>query len=149
AHVPSVQFLQQQLQGGISGNGPGNIANFNELDVAPKDGKVSKAELAQYYSKTGLAALRITTGSDQGTSEKLTAALFKHLDLNKDGKLSKEELAAAEISLHRLDLDEDEMLSTAEIAPDLFNRNPYDVEFAYATGMRRAGAQKVAFVAVS
>src|SRR5262249_21703713 len=62
---------------------------------------------------------------------------------------SKEELAAAETSLHRLDLDEDEMLTTAEIAPDLFNRNPYDVEFAYATGMRRAGAQKVAFVAVS
>jgi len=149
AHVPSVNFLQTQLQGSISGNGPGNVANFNELDVAPKDGKVTKAELAQYYSKTGMAALRIENGSDQGTSEKLTEALFKHLDLNKDGKLSKDELAAATMSLRRLDLDEDELLSALEIASDIFNQRFFG-QVEYLGGrMRSSGPAKTALLAVT
>ena len=44
-------------------------------------------------------------------------ALFNLLDTNKDGKLSKEELAAAADVLFPLDQDRDELISPQEIVP--------------------------------
>jgi Ca2+-binding EF-hand superfamily protein len=111
-----------------------------------KDGKVSKEELAAYYRKNGGSPFQFNIGQSQqqmminglfvdvdingrqpngqSLADQLNDALFKLLDTNKDGKLSKEELAAAPQILARLDTDDDEMITTEEILPN--TQNPYD-----------------------
>ena len=44
-------------------------------------------------------------------------ALFNHLDRDKDGTVTKDELAAAVTSLHRFDLDGDELIDPNELEP--------------------------------
>jgi Ca2+-binding EF-hand superfamily protein len=120
--VPSVDFLRAQASGIIRGfRGTNNNAPFDQLD-ANKDGKVTPDEFKAYYRKVNFGSFAMRVEQGQGKSGQLTDALFKHLDTNKDGKLSKEEFAAAETLLHKLDLDEDEMISQDELMPDL---NPY------------------------
>jgi Ca2+-binding EF-hand superfamily protein len=122
AHVPTVQMMRTHYSGviGIFEN-PGNVAPFAELD-ANKDGKVTLDEFKAYYRKTGFGSFQMRGATGQGKSGLLTDTLFKYLDKNKDGKLSREELAAAPDVLHRLDIDEDEMISQEELVPE---NNPY------------------------
>ncbi len=122
ARVPTVQLLRTHYSGviGIFEN-PGNMAPFAELD-ANKDGKVTLDEFKAYYKKTGFGSFQLRGAAGEGKSGMLTDTLFKYLDKNHDGKLSKDELAAAPEVLHRLDIDEDEMISEAELIPD---NNPY------------------------
>ena len=79
-------------------------------------------------------------GPNRGDSEALTDALFKHLDVNKDGKLSKEELAAAPERLRKLDTDDDEMISVAELVPNLFGNGEKVLPWPYpaVTPVRQA-----------
>ncbi len=88
---------------------------MGELDVEPKDGKISIDELAE--------AIRPILGPFQLLATRLaigrTDALFDHLDRDKDGALTRPELAAIVGSLRPLDLDDDEMISAEEI--ELFN----------------------------
>ncbi|HEX5271467.1 MAG TPA: EF-hand domain-containing protein, partial [Gemmataceae bacterium] len=122
ARVPTVQLMRTHYTGviGIFDN-PGNMAPFAELD-ANKDGKVTLDEFKAYYRKTGFGSFQLRGAQGQGKSGLLTDTLFKYLDKNHDGKLSREELAAAPEVLHRLDIDEDEMISQDELVPDA---NPY------------------------
>jgi len=122
ARVPTVQMLKTHYSGviGIFSN-PGNNAPFAELD-ANKDGKVTLDEFKAYFRKTGLGSFQMRGASGEGKSGMLTDSLFKSLDRNNDGKLSREELAKADELLHRLDIDEDEMISEDELVP---NANPY------------------------
>jgi Ca2+-binding EF-hand superfamily protein len=92
-----------------------NFAKPEEVDT-DKDGKVTRAELAAYYRKFQGGALRAEQ-SQGGTSGRLTTGLFHYLDLDGDGKLSQAELAAAPASLHKADLNDDEMISTDELLP--------------------------------
>jgi Ca2+-binding EF-hand superfamily protein len=110
-------------QGGQGGAGRGRPAaagpTMQDLD-ADRDGKVTRDELAAYYRKNGFtpfqfrfgaagpniggAVAAILGGSRPDPSvEAVRKAIFDLLDTNKDGKLSKEELAAAETVLLRLD----------------------------------------------
>jgi Ca2+-binding EF-hand superfamily protein len=124
--VPTVQMLRNHYLGIIAINaGGGNVAPFAELD-ANKDGKVTRDELKAYYRRQGLGSFQVRGASSQGQSGALTEALFKYLDTNHDGKLSREELAAAGEVLHRLDIDEDEMISQEELVP---STNPYGQVF--------------------
>jgi Ca2+-binding EF-hand superfamily protein len=125
---------------------PGDI-NFANLD-ANRDGKVTKEELAQFYRANGGAPFQLQVGPGQAQyvqlggramtqnqdnqSEALTEALFGLLDANKDGKLSREELAAAPAVLLKLDEDDDEMISIQELLP---NYNPFNRQaVAFQTG---------------
>jgi Ca2+-binding EF-hand superfamily protein len=125
--LPAVLFM---------GYGGGEILplEFRELDT-DRDGKVSRAELADYYRRSGFVPFRMGSGAAAGwgaysgvltdwldssvpsSPDALNKALFELLDTNKDGKLSRAELAAAEKILLKRDSTEDEMISPHELLP--------------------------------
>jgi Ca2+-binding EF-hand superfamily protein len=84
-----------------------------DLDASPKDGKVSLEELAEVL-RPALGPFRVQVGR---LAIDRNDALFNHLDRNKDGTVSKEELGHAVTSLHRFDLDGDELIDPAELEP--------------------------------
>jgi Ca2+-binding EF-hand superfamily protein len=84
-----------------------------DLDTSPRDGKVSLEELADVL-RPALGPFRAQQG---GIAVEKADALFNHLDRDKDGSLSKDELAAAVSSLQRFDLDDDELIDPAELEP--------------------------------
>jgi len=89
---------------------------------ADKSGTVSFEEFTRYYQKNGVAPLRlqaVPTANPQANV--LTNLLFAALDTNKDGKLSRAELEAAPGLLRKLDIDDDELLTPAE----LLNLDPF------------------------
>src|SRR5205823_9369180 len=94
----------------------GAAVRFEELD-ADGDGKVTLAELKEYYQKLNVAAVRLLNVNQVygNPNNGLSEALFRHLDLNKDGKLSKEELAVADRLVARLDNNADETLHAAQL----------------------------------
>jgi Ca2+-binding EF-hand superfamily protein len=114
--------VAQMLRTGFAFQRPDDAPRtFAEMDV-DGDGRISFDEFAFFYSPS---AGRIITAQANPTRDNnadiLTEELFKHLDTDKDGKLSRAELMAAEKLLATLDLDEDECLSALEIAPAIFN----------------------------
>ncbi len=88
-------------------------AKLPELDVAPKDGKVSIEELAE--------AMRPILGPFELQVERQavgrTDALFDQLDRDKDGLLTRSELTVIAGSVRPLDLDDDQMISAYELEP--------------------------------
>jgi Ca2+-binding EF-hand superfamily protein len=93
--------------------GPGEALAIGELDIAPKDGKVSIDELALALRPV-LGPFRLQVGR-QAVGR--TDALFEQLDRDKDEQLTRPELAAIAGSLRALDLDDDEMISADELEP--------------------------------
>ncbi len=94
---------------------------------------MSLAELTAYYRKNSfnpfhvhlatpqvnpLAAVGFLPGGAEPTAEQVSDGIFSLLDTNRDGKLSRQELAAAPAVLLRLDEDEDEMITTRELVPN-------------------------------
>jgi Ca2+-binding EF-hand superfamily protein len=100
---------------------------------ANRDGKVTRQELADYYRKNGAAPFQFQAGGGAQTmtsvrllglaqvsnpsADVLNQRLFELLDTDKDGKLSRQELAAGEKLLRKLDTDDDEMVSVQELVP--------------------------------
>src|SRR5262249_20892308 len=107
--------------------------NFRALD-ANGDGKVSPAELKEYYQHfqgdTFVYHFH-TGGSPAGAA--LSQRLFTLLDTDGDGKLSKDEIAAAARVLAKLDTDGDEIITPQEAAPGLVPVPNPEAEF---TGQR-------------
>jgi Ca2+-binding EF-hand superfamily protein len=90
-------------------------AALGELDVNPKDGAVSIDELAEAVRPI-LGPFRLQVGRQPIGR---TDALFDQLDRDKDGELTRAELAAIAGSLRPLDLDDNEMIGADEL--DSFN----------------------------
>jgi Ca2+-binding EF-hand superfamily protein len=97
---------------------------------ANRDGQVTVEELRQYYRRSGgpfqlqvqpgqaRAPVQLVAGRNLNqppTAVALNEALFQLLDTNQDGKLSREELAAAPTVLLQRDADDDEMVTAQEI----------------------------------
>ena len=83
-----------------------------DADVNPKDGAISVDELAE--------VLRMASGPFRvqvdGLEGRRTDALFDHFDRDKDGQLTRPELASLVGMLRRLDRDDNELIATDEVA---------------------------------
>jgi EF hand len=84
-----------------------------DLDTNPRDGVVSIEELADVL-RPALGPFRVQPGR---VAVARNDALFNHLDRDKDGTVTRAELDAAVPSLHRFDLDGDELIDTSELEP--------------------------------
>ena len=95
--------------------------DFARLD-ADKDGKASREEFRAFYRGAGytdvVAVIHAPT-TDQG---RLSDVLFRNLDRDGNGTLSRGELAQASTLLRRFDDNEDEILVPAELALDSAER---------------------------
>ncbi len=112
--APSLTQLQQQVAG-VATVEPSAAPDFAELDVAPRDGKVSPAELAAYYRRSAVGPLQMEFSWRQADTDPLSETLFRLLDRDDDGKLSKEELSAE--SIFHFDRDDNELVTVAELSP--------------------------------
>jgi Ca2+-binding EF-hand superfamily protein len=129
--------LQGNFGGGGDRGGPRAVPTGPTMDAVDTDhdGKVSRAELSAYYRKNGFVPFQFNFGSNQqlplGAAaailggprpeppvEAVGKAIFKLLDTNGDGKLSRAELEAASNVLLQLDEDDDEMIATQELVPE-------------------------------
>jgi Ca2+-binding EF-hand superfamily protein len=76
---------------------------------------VSREDFAAAVREAGYGAVSLAYVAGRTDSAELSTALFSHLDRDHDGKLSVDEVKAARISLAPLDLNEDELLTAAEV----------------------------------
>jgi Ca2+-binding EF-hand superfamily protein len=106
---------------GFARRAPNRVARPNSGN------KMTREDLLRYYRQTGLRPFQMSDSANQTvlvrgpfaanepSAERLTDRLFQLLDTDRDGKLSRKELEAAPAILGKLDVDEDEMISTAEL----------------------------------
>jgi Ca2+-binding EF-hand superfamily protein len=113
--APSAAALQNLMRGANFSPAPNSGLTMGELGKR-RDEKVSLDDLLLYYRRNNAGSVQIGSNFGQFTTQDLVGqALFRHLDLNKDGKLSREELQQAEATLSKLDADDDELVSAQEL----------------------------------
>jgi Ca2+-binding EF-hand superfamily protein len=154
ARVPAPGLL-------FNGGGFGNFTAPSLVAMdADKDGKVSREELANYYRRNGGAPFQVQSGPAQtapfqqvfvyggqpASLPDLNETLFKLLDTNKDGKLSRAELAAAPAVLRKLDIDDDEMITSQELSPNSGDAMYGNVVFTSTASMPNTGSSGVLWV---
>ena len=123
AFVFSYQNMNQLLRSGSYQAVGAHTTALAQLDQ-DRDAKVSFAELTAYYQAAAADLVRVQPGQPENPqTAAVTEAIFKTLDANADGKLTKAEVKAAEKLLATRDADEDECLNVQEFAPDLYNPN--------------------------
>jgi Ca2+-binding EF-hand superfamily protein len=117
----------------------------SSADSNPRDGKVTRKELKAYLKRIGVRPFSVFTTEgnvqqrlarvyNQSNPNQAGQKLFDRLDTNNDGKLSRAELLAASKSLRKSDLDDDELISAAELQGP---QSPYF--FAGSVGRRSPG----------
>jgi Ca2+-binding EF-hand superfamily protein len=114
ARAPAPDFLQSFLHGTLNLEAAAQAVPFDKLD-ADGNGRVSRREFAAYYRRLPFDRPRVVVVPDRGKQAALTDALFRLLDRDRDGKLSKDELRAAAASLRKVDLNEDEWITPEEL----------------------------------
>jgi Ca2+-binding EF-hand superfamily protein len=112
--APSPEQVRRQWRAGLYPALGTAGADFRAAD-ADRDGSVSRAELERYYRLGGTGPVAVLGADARAGGEELTAALFKLLDRDGDGRLSKAELADAAKSLRHADANEDELLVPEEL----------------------------------
>ncbi len=99
-------------------------------DVNPQDGVLTRQEFLTYFKRIGLHPFMMVYQQNptsvsgnrpaRQTANATETPLFARLDRNGDGKLTSEELTDALRTLRKLDLDDDETISAAELSPLAF-----------------------------
>jgi Ca2+-binding EF-hand superfamily protein len=90
-------------------------ASAPRLTFGDKDEGVTREALAAALRAAGLGPVRLASAAGRPDSAQLSAALFRHLDRDGDGKLSADEVRAAREQLAPLDINEDELLTPDEL----------------------------------
>lgn len=115
-----VQLLQNGLYQPTAANAP-TLALFDK----DSDGKVSFEEFVAAYPESTAQLIRaLPVQPDNAQNVAVTEALFKLMDADTDGKLTRDEVRAVEKLLATRDADEDECLNMQELAPNLYANNP-------------------------
>ncbi len=116
-YIFSDTSLAVLMQNSYYGPNPQDQPSINRLDQNG-DRRVSFEEFIAYYrqSKSFLLKAQPPTRENNANAQ-MTEALYKLLDLNGDGKLTRDEVLAVEAMLPTRDADEDECLSMAELMP--------------------------------
>lgn len=130
--APSGQQFQMMRQQGYTYGigGAATYATFGELD-GDEDEEVTYREFLAYYRGSGAAGAQLSTAPPRPNSgDALSASLMRLLDANRDGKLSREELAQAEKRLRAFDTNDNELVSGGELDPA-----PVPVVMPAAAGM--------------
>jgi Ca2+-binding EF-hand superfamily protein len=139
------EYLDANGDGVVDENEIENLPNMNTLfnnngfpfqgrgrgpAVEKLEGEITRERLGELYRKQGLVPIQFGLSNDGGmvvgapgrggrgrgmAGQTADQRLFELLDTNSDGKLSAAELAAAPKLLDRLDRDENEILSQAEL----------------------------------
>ncbi len=91
----------------------GDAPPFADLDL-DADGRVSGDELADGYRRAGLGGVLVGVGKPPST-DRLTDAILKALDANKDGKVEEKEWKGAADALGKLDANGDELVGPGEL----------------------------------
>ncbi|HUR53780.1 MAG TPA: EF-hand domain-containing protein, partial [Gemmataceae bacterium] len=113
--------LSVMMQNGFYQVTPQDRPSLDRLDT-DGDRRVSFDEFAAYYVKASAQVLRgVPPFAENQFGAQLTESLFKLMDANGDGKLTRDEVKRVETLLSSLDGDEDECLSAAELAPNVAN----------------------------
>jgi Ca2+-binding EF-hand superfamily protein len=123
--APNEQSMRTMMQQGGFFPGRANTFNLTLASFGKKPGeKVSLEEFQAYYRKLVPSVQVIPQYNNDATLAAAGTALFQILDLNKDGKLSKDEILAAAKTLRKLDLDDDEWITVQELVPSMnFSNN--------------------------
>jgi Ca2+-binding EF-hand superfamily protein len=122
------QQLQQIFNGNVFQALPNLLPNREEIDP-DHDGKVSPEEFLAYYRRGNVGPVALAAPLSQATAgDLLSEALFTALDKDRDGRLSREEAAAAPL-LQAFDQDDDDIITADEVLPSTY---PADVRRAVA-----------------
>jgi Ca2+-binding EF-hand superfamily protein len=111
ARAPSGAFLQSFLNGGPAAEAKDNVAAFGLAD----GGRVSRREFDTYYRRAGFDRVRLVVAPTDPRADQLTDVLFRLLDRDADGKLSRPELNRAAESLRAVDINDDEWVTPEEL----------------------------------
>ncbi len=131
------------------------VRTGNRLTPADRnrDGKVTRKELGEYFR--GMRLRPFSTRLSNPPSNRMVRTiggrqqqpqgteLFGHLDTDNNGKLSVDEFKSAMKSLHKLDLDDDETISLAELQP---LQNPF---FGFAVRSQATPTAQPSFTTLS
>jgi Ca2+-binding EF-hand superfamily protein len=113
--APSPMQWLQLMQGNLDLE-PDAAPDFTALRGC--DGEhITPAQLQAVYQLSGAGPIQVQWGRASERADALSETLFKQLDRDHDGKLSRAELQAAARLLDQLDTDSDEMITPAELEP--------------------------------
>lgn len=116
--APKATTMALLMRGGLFFQGQPN--NYLSLaDLKKRQGEAATLDdFLAYYRRNNIQGLQLSP-SFRGAqfADQPGEALFKILDVNKDGKLSREEVLAAATLLRKYDLNDDELIAASELVP--------------------------------
>jgi Ca2+-binding EF-hand superfamily protein len=93
---------------------------FTELAGSATASKATLSNFSLYYRNSGAGALQIEWGWRSPGQDRLGDELFRQLDKDKDGSLSRAELLAAQDTLHLLDVNGDDLIQAMELTASTY-----------------------------